>query len=1700
MASLANGGKSLTQAGEVSTPSWDGSAKTWRRYLKEVQWYVLGTKPKLRRYLASRLIMRLSGSARLLAMTWQLSEFDNEDGVTTMLQKLSKSPLVRKTLPNAASIMAQYFEFRRLQGENISAFLIRENLHFEEFRERRRYQRVPQAEEETEEAPRVDEAVLSMSDSFILEQLRGWRLLTSASLNQEEWRDVLGACQGKLDYGSISEALQVLYDEQMIGSSRSRHGHPGQPQLFSLEDDWGEEDWSDYYDHHWESAYYQGWYDEWEEPWWNDQLLHDGGAGDEAKSSVEEPGHENGTPEQGDQDQMALSWSTQSCGRSFDTEVESGIQALYRVTVSSNLSGTRRAFTCFSLPDPEEIIQQSWFTPSMLVPVLLGMDFLHQVGAILDFTDGMCCFSQLGVTVNLPVNSKGHFLIDIADFLTDGQTCQNKSVHVQLRLMEHEEVHEEFEAKTCELEFFTMEGQVEDLKVYQSHKQKKHFVDMVQRRIDMNQQIGLMGNWLSQPSENSTTSSTTSHAEDREDRAGYGSNRGDGSQRSTGNEGDLALPWKSSGGQARREQICDVDSLLKVRSEDQVRTKERSTRKSVSFREPRDGEASSTRTMARTTGGVGAEPRVGQGDDREGHGRREDVSDAGRLPTHVGQEQEEGRAGQGGLGKVTQQRVHKPGKGFCSTFNSNFVDSCGTCITKGDRPLAVPDQRGERTSNADCTAKSSSRNERDGVGTQLQLKDPAEDVRKKMPLEVGRGINNLIDYLDKDFNGELAKVIYERGTVTWEMFCAPESGLTTEVRKQGLDGMRINLAGGYDLYKEKYYPHLRELRRKQRPRKFWVSTPCTPYCDWSELNYFYRWEVLEKKRRKEKGMHLKMMSFLLEGLEEDPLSELYWEWPLRCRGWKTSHMLEFQERLQALGREIFFCRIDGCRYGMKSTNGNHVKKSWTIMTTDIEFYNEFRLKACLGNHQHEWLHGTETTRSAYYPENLCGSIARLWRRQLLPDRWKSMLWTAPTILDPFTELFKDDKEEHELHAAEDLHPELPQPEGEEEPTREEREKWEARLSRFHRAAGHPTSRNMARVMADAQLPRWKVKAALDFKCSACQEAKLGGISSKEIGPASTRDLPNPFEHVGMDIAEWEVPGGVVKLKFILMMDMATKYKVTETMFTGPHGKIMVESADDLIRVFTLRWLMNLPRPHTIIPDKEVSSFLRTAAVRRCLDEEELREAKHSGRILKSRWVLVWKSVPDESREEALEDVRSNPRTTHRKDGTKKAKARIVVLGYQHPDLLDPETSTTAPVQSQIMRHLSFQVVAQRKWTLEGLDVATAFLQTGRSEENRKVWMEAVPELKRALQAEDHEVLRILKTVYGNATAPRGLWKDVDETFQRLGGKRMLGDNSFWTWTRPNPHPKNEADQHILIGFVGGHVDDFNRAGDLQDPEWLRIRAEIDKSYKWGTTKVNQYRHTGLDLQVKQEGKEYYVRKNAVKLRFWHIPSILHWQDATVVTLADQAHANRPRGDSTGGLITFIGGSELLQGLPGRMSIVGWRTWKLKRKAISTNDGEIQAMLEGEDNNFRTRLLWCELNGCSGLPRVDLLDRANVIVKHVEGINGTDSKGGFDAVKRNEGPLLGLTNARSALQAYQLREQLEQGCGRLIWLSGDWNLSDALTKKSKDARMGLLQFLRNFTWQLYFDPNFVVSEKKAKKSGQTALKQMRELQALVPYKW
>lgn len=72
-------------------------------------------------------------------------------------------------------------------------------------------------------------------DSFILDVLGGWRLPVAASLSPDEWPFFLATTGNKLDYLSISNALQTLWDDQ-LGGGNKWHGatsHQHGPQTMS---------------------------------------------------------------------------------------------------------------------------------------------------------------------------------------------------------------------------------------------------------------------------------------------------------------------------------------------------------------------------------------------------------------------------------------------------------------------------------------------------------------------------------------------------------------------------------------------------------------------------------------------------------------------------------------------------------------------------------------------------------------------------------------------------------------------------------------------------------------------------------------------------------------------------------------------------------------------------------------------------------------------------------------------------------------------------------------------------------------------------------------------------------------------------------------------------------------------------------------------------------------------------------------------------------------------------------------------------------------------------------------------------------------------------------------------------------------------------------------------------------------------------
>ena len=418
----------------------------------------------------------------------------------------------------------------------------------------------------------------------------------------------------------------------------------------------------------------------------------------------------------------------------------------------------------------------------------------------------------------------------------------------------------------------------------------------------------------------------------------------------------------------------------------------------------------------------------------------------------------------------------------------------------------------------------------------------------------------------------------------WEICCSSESWLTQACERDGLRCLRVNLYNNLDVYKPSTWERLKDLAKVRKPKRLWMSFPCTKWCPWNRLNFAGdRWYLLELLRRKERAMLNRGVDFLIFMVDNYPGIEIYWEWPRDCEGWHQHVLQRLQRELLRRGLLWEPVRIDGCRYGLRDRNNeNLVLKRWIIRTTNPKFVNHFHNKTCTGDHVHTPLAGSETARSAYYPWKLCQSIAKFWQGR---DKWERRL--------KYLSVKDDGMNESEFAAlVYDLCP----AESSAEPTEAEKEDWRHRVAHFHKAAGHPTNRNLVRMMQDGQLPKWKVDLAMEHKCPQCEEHKPGGDQSGQVPNASTNPLPEPWTHVGLDVGEWPVPEWNLKVKFVLYVDLATKMKVVDVLLRYPFHELKTESADAVIKSFSLHWLARSPKPLFLIPDNAKSLRARVCRI------------------------------------------------------------------------------------------------------------------------------------------------------------------------------------------------------------------------------------------------------------------------------------------------------------------------------------------------------------------------------------------------------------------------------------------------------------------------------------------------------------------------
>ena len=243
--------------------------------------------------------------------------------------------------------------------------------------------------------------------------------------------------------------------------------------------------------------------------------------------------------------------------------------------------------------------------------------------------------------------------------------------------------------------------------------------------------------------------------------------------------------------------------------------------------------------------------------------------------------------------------------------------------------------------------------------------------------------------------------------------------------------------------------------------------------------------------------------------------------------------------------------------------------------------------------------------------------------------------------------------------------------------------------------------------------------------------------------------------------------------------------------------------------------------------KELSCWLETSTVKNIL-----RNRIHPSRIMTSRWVLTWK----------MDD---------KAPGGPKAKARLVVRGYQDPEL--HQVDTDSPTLSRDARMILLQVIASSKWRVQNFDIKTAFLR-GKSD-GRQLAMEPVSELRRLMKLADDEICILEGNAYGRVDAPVLFYKEFRRHLENVGFEAHPLDNCLYIL-------RNKQDPSKLDGILGTHVDDGIGGGNHHYEVAIR---ELQKQLPFGSQEFDRFKFTGLDIEqlpdfsIKVSQKDYIHR-------------------------------------------------------------------------------------------------------------------------------------------------------------------------------------------------------------------------------------------------
>ena len=174
------------------------------------------------------------------------------------------------------------------------------------------------------------------------------------------------------------------------------------------------------------------------------------------------------------------------------------------------------------------------------------------------------------------------------------------------------------------------------------------------------------------------------------------------------------------------------------------------------------------------------------------------------------------------------------------------------------------------------------------------------------------------------------------------------------------------------------------------------------------------------------------------------------------------------------------------------------------------------------------------------------------------------------------------------------------------------------------------------------------------------------------------------------------------------------------------------------------------------------------------------------------------------------------------DGKPSVKARLVARGFEEVQ----NFRTDSPTCSKEGLRIVLTIITANSWTLNSLDIKTAFLQG--KEINREIFVQPSHE------ANTNNLWKLLKTVYGLADASRSWYLKLRSELINLGGKPIQLDQGIFIWV----HESN------LIGVIVSFVDDVIWAGNQI---FLKIIEKLKIIFKTSSEHIQNFKYIGMEL-------------------------------------------------------------------------------------------------------------------------------------------------------------------------------------------------------------------------------------------------------------